>query len=69
MREIIKPEIGIKTNTNNVSFTLILNIVIIAKTMVSGSLIISSNIAKNEFCTSPTSPSMRAITSPLRFSE
>ena len=41
---IMKPETGIKTNTKNVKLELIENIAIIEKTIVKGSLTISSKI-------------------------
>jgi hypothetical protein len=67
--EMTNPETGMKTKTNNVNFTLMANIAIIVKTMVIGSLTINSKMEKNEFCTSLTSPSIRAMISPFRFSE
>ena len=45
------------------------NMMIIEKITLSGSLTIISRTDKNEFCTSLTSPDTLAIISPFRFSE
>ena len=64
-----KPETGIKMKTKIVNFMLIPNIAIMEKSMVSGSLMMSSRTAKKEVCIVLTSPEILEIVSPLRFSE
>ncbi len=67
--EIMKPIIGIKRKMNKVSLALMTSIAIIVKMIVKGSLIMSSNTDRKEYCKSETSPVTLAKMSPLRFSE